>query len=53
VLWDRAIDIIDAVLPIVAQSDQDALEIVEVILAGHQLPEFSPAQSTGFESACA
>ena len=31
---DREIDIIDVVFPIVAQSDQDALEIVEVILAG-------------------
>ena len=41
---DREIDIIDVVFPIAAQSDQDALKIVEVILAGHELPEFSPAQ---------
>ena len=41
---EREIDVIDAVLPVVAQSEQDALEIAAIVLREHEPPELPQAQ---------
>jgi hypothetical protein len=41
---EREIDVVDAVLPVVAQSEQDALEIAAIVLREHEPPELPQVQ---------
>lgn len=46
---ERAIDLIDIVFPIAAESEERALAIAEIVLAGHTPPELPQAQPVAEE----